>query len=52
MRSGDWDSDFRLHANPGLHPEVPAEEVDFVFEFLLQRLTGDVVRRIINPLAQ
>jgi len=44
--------DKRLHANPGLHPEVPAEEVDFVFEFLSRRLTGTVERRIVNPLAQ
>lgn len=44
--------DKRLHANPGLHPEVPAEEVDFTFEFLSRRLTGTVERRIINPLAE
>jgi len=44
--------DKRLHANPGLHPEVPAEEVDFAFEFLRARLQGSVERRIINPLAE
>ncbi len=43
--------DKRLHANPGLHPEVPAEEVDFVCDFLQARLSGDVPRRIVNPLA-
>jgi len=43
--------DKRLHANPGLHPEVPAEEVEFVFEFLAARLAGEVPRRIVNPLA-
>jgi len=44
--------DKRLHANPGLHPEVPGEEVDFAFEFLRARLTGRVERRIMNPLAE
>jgi alpha-beta hydrolase superfamily lysophospholipase len=44
--------DKRLHANPGLHPEVPAEEVDFSREFLRARLTGAVERRIMNPLAE
>jgi dienelactone hydrolase len=45
-------ADKRIHANPGLHPEVPAEEVDFAFDFLSARLTGSVERRIINPLAE
>lgn len=44
--------DKRLHANPGLHPEVPAEEVDAAFEFLRQRLLGQVTRRVMNPLAE
>ena len=44
--------DKRLHANPGLHPEVPAEEVAFVVEFLTNHLSGHVERRIINPLAE
>ena len=44
--------DKRLHANPGLHPEVPAEEVDFVVDFLRTRLGSDIPRRIVNPLAQ
>ncbi len=26
--------DKRIHANPGLHPDVPQEEIDFAFEFL------------------
>jgi pimeloyl-ACP methyl ester carboxylesterase len=43
--------DKRLHANPGLHPEIPAEEVDFAFEFMRARLGNDVPRRIVNPLA-
>jgi len=45
-------SDKRLHANPGLHPEVPAEEIDFAFDFLAARLRGAVPRRIVNPLAE
>lgn len=31
-------SDKRLHANPGLHPAVPAEEIDFCFRFTLGHL--------------
>jgi dienelactone hydrolase len=30
--------DKRIHANPGLHPEVPAREVDFAFRFLHSRI--------------
>ena len=44
-------TDKRLHANPGMHPEVPAEEVDFAFDFMHARLEADVPRRIVNPLA-
>lgn len=42
----------RLHANPGLHPEVPAEEVAHSFDFLCAHLKGEVERRIVNPLAE
>ncbi|MDE0348293.1 MAG: hypothetical protein OXM56_01090 [Gammaproteobacteria bacterium] len=45
-------ADKRLHANPGLHPEIPAEEIDFAFEFLARRLAGEVRRGIVNPLAE
>lgn len=45
-------ADKRLHANPGLHPEIPAEEVDFALAFLSARMTRDVARDITNPLAQ
>ena len=31
-------TDKRLHANPGLHPQVPAEEVGHAFHFLSRRL--------------
>jgi dienelactone hydrolase len=33
-------SDKRLHANPGLHPDVPMEELDFSAEFLRRYLDG------------
>lgn len=33
-------SDKRMHANPGLHPEVPAEEMRFAFDFMLSRLAS------------
>lgn len=44
--------DKRLHANPGLHPEIPAEEVDFAFEFLWGHIEGIRNRRIVSPLAE
>jgi len=44
-------SDKRLHANPGLHPEIPAEEIDFAFDFLSTRIEGPVPRSITNPIA-
>jgi dienelactone hydrolase len=44
--------DKRLHANPGLHPEVPAEEIAHSFDFLCAHLAGVVERRIVNPLAE
>lgn len=33
-------SDKRIHANPGLHPEVPAVEIDFTFKFICDVLEG------------
>jgi len=33
--------DKRLHANPGLHPEVPVEELDFSAVFLQRYLAGE-----------
>ncbi len=44
--------DKRLHANPGLHPEIPQEEIDWSFEFLRSHLEGAAQRRIVNPLAE
>jgi len=43
-------ADKRLHANPGLHPEIPTEEVAFTFNFLADRLEGEVPRDITNPI--
>ncbi len=37
MRSDDK----RIHANPGLHPEVPVEELDYSAEFLARYLAGE-----------
>jgi dienelactone hydrolase len=41
-------ADKRLHANPGLHPEVPLEEIDFCFSFLRERLAQPGKRQIVN----
>lgn len=29
--------DKRIHANPGLHPEVPGREIDFAYDFMISR---------------
>jgi hypothetical protein len=34
-------ADKRLHANPGLHPNVPFEELDFSVGFLMSFLSGN-----------
>ena len=34
-------SDKRIHANPGLHPEVPAEEMRIAFEFMNKHLEAE-----------
>ena len=44
--------DKRLHANPGPHPEIPGEEIDFAFEFVNGHINGTIQRRIVNPLAE
>ena len=44
--------DKRLHANPGLHPEVPTEEIDFSIDFLNQHLTKRNQKREIKPLSE
>ena len=40
--------DKRLHANPGLHPEVPVEEIDFTFNFMLAHINGTQAKKIVN----
>lgn len=40
--------DKRLHANIGLHPEVPIEEIDASFDFLADRLSDEVLRQLTN----
>lgn len=45
-------ADKRMHCNPGLHPEIPQEEIDFSFEFLLGYIEGERKPRIVNPLAE
>ena len=37
--------DKRLHANAGLHPEVPIEELHHSIQFLVRRLAGDGPQR-------
>lgn len=44
--------DKRLHANPGLHPEVPLEELIFAYEFMRSHIERTPTRRIVNPLAE
>ena len=43
-------TDKRLHAHPGLHPEIALEEIDHCFEFLNARLRAPVPRSVLNPL--
>ena len=40
--------DKRLHGNPGLHPEVPSEEIDCTFDFLLAHINGTKTKSIVN----
>jgi len=40
--------DKRLHANPGLHPEVPVEEIDFTFDFMLAHINGTQTKKTVN----
>jgi pimeloyl-ACP methyl ester carboxylesterase len=34
-------NDKRIHANPGLHPQVPAAEMSFAFDFLTAHIRGE-----------
>lgn len=41
-------NDKSLHANPGLHPDVPQEEVDASFEFLVSCIEGRNQTKTVN----
>lgn len=41
--------DKRMHANPGLHPEVPLREIDFAFDFLSSHIGGPAMPVETNP---
>lgn len=43
--------DKRLHANPGLHPSVPQEEILFTFEFMKNHIQGTVPTGTMGPVA-
>jgi len=40
-----------IHANPGLHPEVPAVEVEYAVAFMLSHLRGEANTHIVNIIA-
>ena len=44
--------DKRLHANPGLHPEITGEEIDFAFDFLNSHINDTSKQRVVNPFAE
>ena len=44
--------DKRIHANPGLHPQVPASEIAFAFEFLRSHIEGTRSVQASGPLAE
>ncbi|MBV1879521.1 MAG: hypothetical protein KUG79_17905 [Pseudomonadales bacterium] len=44
--------DKRLHANPGLHPEIPDEEIDYAFQFMRGHIAGTIKRRVVGLLAE
>lgn len=43
--------DKRLHANPGLHPHVPQEEILFAFEFMKNHIEGTAPKGTMAPIA-
>ena len=42
----------KIHANPGLHPDVPKEEIDYSIGFLVKHLTGKEVDSSIERIAE
>lgn len=41
----------RLHANPGLHPHVPQEEILFTFQFMKDHIQGTAPQGTMAPVA-
>ena len=41
----------RLHANPGVHAEIPLDEVDYAADFILARLAG-APQKAVRPMLQ
>ena len=39
----------KIHANPGLHPDVPKEEIDYSIEFLVKHLT---TKEVVSPVGR
>lgn len=44
-------TDKRLHANPGLHPHVPQEEILFAFDFMRNHIQGVAPQGTMAPIA-
>ncbi len=42
----------RIHANPGLHPEVPEDEIEFATTFLIEGLMGTLPTRKMVKIAE
>ncbi|HAK50741.1 MAG TPA: hypothetical protein DCM54_02385 [Gammaproteobacteria bacterium] len=42
----------RIHANPGLHPEVPNREILFAYDFLMSHITGTPMGKGAKPIAE
>ena len=45
-------TDKRLHANPGLHPQIPAEEIDYTYQFIARHIAGTAQPKILDPIAE
>lgn len=45
-------TDKHLHANPGLHPQIPAEEIDYTYQFIARHIAGTAQPKILDPIAE
>jgi pimeloyl-ACP methyl ester carboxylesterase len=45
-------NDKRIHANPGLHPEVPGQEILFAYDFLMSHITGRPMSQAAKTIAE